>query len=213
MGATSASDRPLRDIVVLGGSAGCLTHVQEIVRLLPRDIPAALFLVVHVAASGNSRLAAILAGQGTIAVGTAAEGDEILPGRLLVAPPGRHLLLDVDGVHLTQGPRERSARPSVDVLFRSAAQAFGARVAGVILSGYLDDGAAGLEAIVRAGGVGIVQQPGEAAVPNMPQNAIARAQPHLVEPAAGIARWLVLLARGIRPELSSAGLTGPSAPP
>ena len=164
-----------RDIVVIGGSAGSFAAIKALTAPLPPDFPAALFLVSHLP-RGPSRLAEVLARGCSLSVRFAEDGDTIRPGTLLIAPPDRHLLLQRGRVMLSRGPRENLWRPSVDVLFRSAAVSFATRTIGLVLSGVLDDGASGLKAIHRCGGIAIAQQPTDAAYPQMPEAAL-RATP------------------------------------
>ena len=180
----------VRNIVVIGGSAGGVQAVGRLVAALPADFPAAVFVVVHVAAISKSRLPEILGRQGHLPAGHASDGEAIVPGRIYVAPPDLHLLLERDTMRLWHGPRENSCRPSIDVLFRSAADTYGSRVAGVILSGSLDDGSQGLLAIKRKGGLTLVQDPQEASYPEMPRNAIRLAGPDRVGGLADLAALL-----------------------
>lgn len=156
---------------MVGGSAGSIEALRDLVPQLPRGLEIALFVVVHVLPTSQSRLPQILERTGWLPARHAADGDVPEPGRILVAPPDRHMLLHPDRVELNAGPRENSTRPAIDPLFRSAAAAFGPRVCGVILSGHLDDGAEGLSQIVAAGGMALVQDPREAAHAEMPRNA------------------------------------------
>lgn len=142
-----------------------------------------------------SRLPTILGRAGPLPATHAADIQPLRPGTLLVAPPDRHLLVDDDGTRLTRGPMENGHRPAVDPLFRSAARAHGNRVVGVVLSGALDDGSAGLVAIKSRHGVTFVQDPDEALYDAMPRNAIEAAAPDHVLPLAGIAALLGRLAR------------------
>ena len=160
------------DIVVVGASAGGIEALSALLALLPADFPAAIFVVIHVSADSPGVLPTILARAGVLPVETAQEGAAILPGRVYVAPPDRHLLLEQGYIRLTRGPKENRFRPAIDPLFRSAAQAYGERVIGVVLSGSLDDGTAGLWAIKDRCGLAIVQEPGEAAYPSMPLSAL-----------------------------------------
>ena len=163
---------PARDIVVIGGSAGGVTAVTELVRALPADVPAAFFVALHAASDSNGILPRILARAGRLPVALARDGDEVRPGRILLAPPNHHLVLEGGAVRLRGGPRVNRFRPSIDVLFRSAATAYGARVAAVILSGMLDDGAHGLLTVKQNGGVALVQDTAEAQFTSMPLSAL-----------------------------------------
>jgi len=162
---------PKRNIVVIGGSAGSHSGLQTIIRALPKNLPAAIFIVVHVAARSVSFLPTLLNRIKRMPAANAEEGEAIKPGRIYVAPPDRHLLLARDHIHLTRGPKEGLHRPSINLTFRSAATSFGDRVIGVLLSGMLDDGASGLWDIAARNGVTVIQDPDEAAFPSMPLNA------------------------------------------
>jgi two-component system chemotaxis response regulator CheB len=166
---------PARDIVVVGASADGVRCLETIARHLPRDLPAAIFVVLHTGPTGGQILPEILSRAGSLPAATARDGEPIRNGRIYVAPGDYHLLLDGDRVKLSRGPRENRFRPAIDPLFRSAARHHGDRVIGVILSGLLDDGAIGLRQILDAGGVALVQNPLEATYPDMPVAALRRA--------------------------------------
>ena len=162
-----------RDIVVIGGSAGGIKAMRDMLAELPEKIPAAIFLVIHASPDSPRFLADALTMPGRPLVRYAVNGEQFERGVVHVAPPDLHMLVERSGcIRLAFGPKENRFRPAVDPLFRSAALAFGARVAGVILSGGLDDGTAGLAAIKAAGGTAIVQDPWEAEAPSMPQSAM-----------------------------------------
>jgi two-component system chemotaxis response regulator CheB len=165
-----ATQAEMRDIVVIGGSSGALKSLRTILRGLKPDLPAALLVVLHV--GEGSQLARVLENGASIPVTPAQSGQRIKPGHAYVAIPGCHLLLHDQHILLRRGPRENLSRPAVDALFRSAAASRGGRVIGVLLSGALSDGAAGLRAVQRCGGLAIVQDPADAAVPDMPRNAL-----------------------------------------
>lgn len=162
-----------RDIVVLGGSAGAVETLKEILSLLRPTIEASFFVVCHTAPAGTSRLHHVLDGAASLPVDFATDGAPITPGRIYVAPPDRHLILEPRIVRVVLGPKHNRNRPAIDPLFRSAAEAHGARVIGVLLTGLMDDGVAGLLAIKRARGVVVVQDPADAAFSALPRNALA----------------------------------------
>jgi two-component system chemotaxis response regulator CheB len=191
------------DVIVIGGSAGSLEALQQLMRDLPADLPAAVFIVMHVGAT--SYLAHFLRRNAAIQVKRAEAGERIEWGCVYVAPPGNHLLLHDRHVLLRRGPRENMSRPAIDPLFRSAAATFGGRVIGVIVSGALSDGSAGLRAVKRCGGVAVVQDPHDAAVDEMPRNAMARVEvDHVVASAdmAGLLTRLTHQEAGPTPEIS-----------
>jgi len=161
-----------RDIVVIGASSGGIEAIQKIVRALPADLPASLFVVIHTAPYSPFLLPGILNRAETLLAVESQDGMTIQPGRVYVARPDHHLLIGPGHVHVVRGPRENLARPAVDPLFRSAARHYGRRVIGIILTGNLDDGSSGLLAVKRRGGVAIVQDPDEARFPSMPLSAL-----------------------------------------
>ena len=160
------------DIIVIGGSAGGLEAMNAIVGGLPADLPAAVFVVLHTSPHSPGLLPEILNHRGPLPAAHARDGEPVTPGRIYVAPPDHHLLLEAGRVRVTRGPKENRFRPAVDPLFRSAALAYGPRVVGVVLSGWLDDGAAGLWAVKVRGGVAVVQDPDEAFARSMPESAM-----------------------------------------
>lgn len=160
-------------IVVIGGSAGSLQVLQAILAKLPWDFRASIFVVFHTGEDSPGLLPEILNRSSKLPVMYAFNDAEILPSRVSIAPSGRkHMMLDRGRVLLKPGPRENRSRPSIDALFRSAAFAYGSEVVGVVLTGNLDDGSAGLAAIKKRGGIAIVQDPDEAMAPSMPARAI-----------------------------------------
>lgn len=164
--------RVQRDIVVIGASAGGVEAVRRVVAGLPADLPAAVFVVVHVMAGATSYLPSILERAGPLRARHPQPGERAAHGTIYVAPPDHHMLLEDERILLVRGPRENRARPAINPLFRSAAVSAGPRVVGVVLTGLLDDGAAGLWAVKQRGGVAIVQQPRDALFPEMPQTAL-----------------------------------------
>jgi two-component system, chemotaxis family, protein-glutamate methylesterase/glutaminase len=147
------------DIVTIGASSGGVETLMKLVRSLPPDLPAAVFVVIHLSEGFPSALPSILSRAGPLAVVHPEDGDQIESGRIYVAPSGFHMLLEPGHVRIVRGPKENRHRPAVDPLFRTAARAYGSRVVGVILTGALDDGTAGLLAVKRRGGVAVVQDP------------------------------------------------------
>jgi two-component system chemotaxis response regulator CheB len=187
-----------RDIVVIGGSAGAIEALTSLVVGLPAELDAAIFVVVHTIPVGESRLPEILSRRGPMPATVASDGEPIVCGRIYVAPADAHTLIEPGRVRLSMGPRESGHRPAIDPLFRTAANTYGSRVVGIILSGMLDDGSAGLREIRRRGGSAIVQDPKQAMFPQMPQNAIEVATPQHVASVSEIAQLIVSHAR--RPE-------------
>jgi two-component system, chemotaxis family, protein-glutamate methylesterase/glutaminase len=182
-----------KNIVVMGASAGGIPVLKEIVARLSSDLNAAIFVVLHVGASDPSRLADILQKPSRLPVTEAEDGESIAHGHVYVARPDYHLVLEQDTVLLARGPKENRARPSIDVLFRSAAYAHGTRVIAVVLSGALDDGSAGLWWVKERGGTAIVQEPEDAEFPFMPRNALRHVIADQVLPAQEIGAALVRL--------------------
>lgn len=186
---------PRRNIVVIGGSAGSMQVVETILSALPWDFAASVFIVLHTTEDSPGLLPEIFNRSSKLPVMYAVRNAEILPSRVYVAPAGpRHMLLDRGRVRLEAGPRENRTRPAIDALFRSASYAYGSQVIGVVLTGNLDDGAAGLLAIKTHGGTAIVQDPEEAPAPSMPSSAIEATEVDFVLPAAEIGPKLVELA-------------------
>lgn len=182
------------DIIVMGASAGGIGVLQTILSSLPWDLKASIFIVLHTTEESPGLLPEILNRSSKLPVLFATREAQILPGRVYVAPGGtRHLLVDRGTVRLMSGPRENRQRPSIDALFRSAAIAYGTRVIGVVLTGSLDDGSAGLADIKSRGGVAVVQDPDDAMSPSMPMSAIETVAVDFVLPASDIGPKLVSL--------------------
>src|SRR5579862_3126519 len=163
-----------RDIIVIGASAGGVDAIKNLVRGLSVDIGASFFVVHHFPPFQKSHLPEILSRAGPLPAHQATNGEAILPGRIYIAPPDRHLLIKDGHIELFHGPKENFTRPAVDPLFRSAADSYGPRVIGVILTGLLDDGTAGLIHIKNKGGLAVVQDPDDALFAGMPNSALKR---------------------------------------
>ncbi|HEX7313809.1 MAG TPA: chemotaxis protein CheB [Pyrinomonadaceae bacterium] len=185
---------PGRDIVVIGTSAGGVEALRALVGGLPQDFPASVFVVMHTAPDSPGVLAQILDRSGPLPAANATNREHFRPGHVYVAPPDRHLLLEPGRMCLTHGPKENRFRPAIDPLFRSAAQTYGPRVVGVILTGGLDDGTSGLWAVKRLGGVAVVQDPDEAFMPSMPLSAISQVEVDYTLPLAEMPAVLARLA-------------------
>jgi two-component system chemotaxis response regulator CheB len=179
-----------RDLVVIGASAGGVDALQQVVADLPAEFPAAILVVLHVAASGTSVLPQILSRSGPLPASFARDGDELERGQIYVAPADHHMLVHDGRIRLTRGPRENGHRPAIDPLFRSAAREYNGRTIAVVLSGLLDDGASGLRFVKERGGVAVVQDPEDAHFPSMPKAAMYHAQVDCVATSAGMARAL-----------------------
>ena len=191
-------------IVVIGGSAGALEALKVMLPMLPQDFPAAVLIVTHIG-SQKSTVPDILGRCSAMPVRHATDGEPIISGRVLVAPPDEHLTVVArDGrayVRLVHGPRENHCRPAIDPLFRSAATAFLADTIGVLLSGYLDDGTVGLQDIKACGGMAIVQDPFEAKAMDMPASALQHVDVDRVLRVGDIGPSLVELATAsVRPD-------------
>lgn len=159
-----------RDTIVIGASAGGVQALITLVADLPADLPAAVFIVLHISPNSPSLLPNILARDSSLPVAHAVHGDTIKHGRIYVAPPDQHMIIEDEHVKLVHGPKENLHRQSIDALFRSAARWAGHRVIGVVLSGARDDGKVGMRAIKQRGGITIVQHPEDAAFPSMPMS-------------------------------------------
>ncbi len=183
------------DIIVVGASAGGVGALVTITRTLPGNLPATIFVVLHIPAQGPSLLPSILSRFGSLPAVHATDDTEIKQGCIYVAPPDHHMLVERGKVCIVRGPKENRHRPAVDPLFRSAAKVYGSRVIGIILTGSLDDGTAGLLAIKRCGGIAIVQDPHEALYPGMPTNALENVEVDYTIPLADIGPLLGRLAR------------------
>lgn len=198
--------QPRHDIVVVGASAGGVQALTDFVGALPADLPAAIFIVLHVPSANRSRLPLILNRATELPVRQATHQERIVSGRIYVARPDRHMLLRRGVVGIVMGPKENGFRPAIDPLFRSAAVAYGPRCIGVVLSGNLNDGVSGLGAIKARGGLILAQDPSEALYAMMPQRAAQELTLDFVGPAADLGREVVRLVSepaGVDPNESS----------
>lgn len=186
-----------RDLIVVGASAGGVDALRRLVARLPADLDASVCIVLHVAPTGVSLLPEILSRAGPLPATHAVDGEPLQPGRIYVARPNRHLIVEDGRLRVTGAAKENGHRPAVDPLFRTAARSHGSRVAGVMLSGALDDGTVGLRSVKICGGTTLVQDPDEAQYPSMPSSAIAHVRPDYVLPVEQLAQTLVELASGV----------------
>jgi two-component system chemotaxis response regulator CheB len=200
-----------RDLIVMGTSAGGVETLSQVVRGFPASFPASVFIVCHFPSGFRSVLPEILSREGPLLASHPADGEPFYPGQIYIAPPDHHLLLGPDGrMRVTRGAREDHQRPAVDPLFRSAARYYGPRVVGVVLSGALHDGTAGLMAIRAAGGLAVVQDPGDARVAAMPRSAAQIAGADHVVPAAEMPPLLIdLVQQGSRSTSAGANQMDP----
>lgn len=182
------------ELVVIGTSSGGLQALKTLLPVLPADFALPVAIVQHVAANSENSWVDLLAARCAIRIKEADEKEKIAPGIVYVAPPNYHLLVERDrSFTLTVDEAVNYARPAIDVLFETAAEALGPRVVGIVMTGANSDGARGLEYIGRNGGLTIVQDPLTAETRAMPEAAIQRAQPRHVLPLAGIGEMLLQL--------------------
>ena len=184
-----------KDIVVIGASAGGMEALQKLASRLPADLPASVFVVWHLSPGLKTILPSVLNKSGPLRALHPEDGDRIERGRIYVAPNDHHMLLEKGYIRITKGPKENRFRPAVDPLFRSAAYIYGPRVIGVVLTGALDDGTAGLYTIKLRGGTAVVQEPSDAMIRSMPLNALEHTPADYQRPAAEIGELLGRLVR------------------
>ena len=175
-----------RDVLAIGTSAGGFGALRYLARNFPADLDATVLVTIHLSSQFPSALDEILTASGPLPASFAADGDALEKGRIYIAPPERHLIVDASCLRLGLGPRENGARPAIDPMFRSAALCCGPRSVGVILTGTLGDGASGLRALRLCGGITVVQDPLDAAFPEMPATALSRSSPSHVMDLAGM---------------------------
>jgi two-component system, chemotaxis family, protein-glutamate methylesterase/glutaminase len=182
-----------RHLVVIGTSAGGIEALRGLVAGLPADFPAAIAIVLHTSPQAPDVLHHILSRSGPLSAVSPPSAARLQAGGIYVAPPDFHLLVEPGRVRVAKGPKENRFRPAIDPLFRSAAQVYGPNAIGVILTGNLDDGSAGLWTVKQLGGVAIVQDPDDAMFPSMPQSALDYVKADHVVPLREIAPLLVRL--------------------
>ena len=182
----------MRDTIVLGASLGGVEALCEIVARLPQRLPATILAVLHVGPH-RSALPSLLSAAGPLPARHARDGEMLEQGVIYVAPPNHHLAIAHDRARVFRGPKVHFARPAIDPLFRSAAVSRGSRVIAAVLTGLLDDGSAGLQAVRACGGVTIAQDPATATAAEMPENAIRAGKPHYVLPLGAIGAKLAEL--------------------
>lgn len=185
----------IKRLVVIGASAGGIDALKTIGAALPPDFPAPICVVVHTSADSPGVLDAILSRAGRLPAITARSGERLEPGRIYLPPPDHHLVVEPGILQITKGPKENRFRPAIDPLFRSAAQVYGPEVVGVVLTGSLDDGTAGLWTIKQLGGIAIVQDPDDATYPSMPASALRHVKVDYVVPLSEIASTLMHVVR------------------
>lgn len=184
---------PHHDVVVVGASSGGVQALTTLLAGLPDDLPAAIFVVLHVRPDVPSQLPAILNRAGRLPVAHAVDDEPIRRGRVYVAPPGFQMYVHQGRIGVRRGPQENLHRPAIDPLFRTAAHHYGPRVIGMVLTGALDDGSVGLAAVKHAGGIAIVQDPDDATVRAMPENALLHVDADYCAPMADLSALLVEL--------------------
>jgi two-component system chemotaxis response regulator CheB len=194
-----------RDIIVVGASLGGVDAIRDLLACIRPGFAGTMLVVLHRSPYHEGPLARVLAAGTGHDVREAADAERIEPGRVYVAPRDRHLVIENDALRLVRGPKEHFTRPAINPLFRSAAAAFGPRVAGVLLSGGGADGTSGLIAIKAAGGVALVQRPSEARSPWMPRRAIRDDNVDAVLPVDGIANAIVQMMNGTTPAAVGVG--------
>jgi two-component system, chemotaxis family, protein-glutamate methylesterase/glutaminase len=193
-------------IVVIGASAGGQETICKLIAALPKELNAAVFIVLHVSRNGLTNfLTTRLQKCTALPCSSAVEGQVIQKGHIYVAPVDHHLIVKAGTMHLRKGPAENRWRPSIDVLFRSAAAYYREYAIGIILTGLLDDGTSGMQAIKKCGGTCIVQDPGEAAYPDMPQSVIDNTMVDHILPATG-------MSEAIEETIANKKITGIEAP-
>jgi two-component system chemotaxis response regulator CheB len=183
-----------RDLICIGTSAGGVEALIRIAAALPKDLPAAVAAVLHLSPDHHSAMPRILSAAGPLPAVHPKKSEPLQPGKISIAPPDHHMVIEPGKVRLVRGARENSHRPAIDPLFRTAAYAYGPRAIGAILTGALDDGTAGLLALKQQGGATVVQDPEDAFCPDMPRSALEYVKPDHVATLAEIGPLLAKLA-------------------
>jgi two-component system, chemotaxis family, protein-glutamate methylesterase/glutaminase len=181
------------DVIALGASAGGFNALRELLSQLPSDLPAAVFIVLHLRAHAPDRFAHTLGHDSSLRVEFAMHGEKWVRGRVYLAPPDQHMLIEGERIFLAHGPRENGSRPAIDPTFRSIAANFGGRAIGGLLTGMLNDGTSGLIAIQECGGLTVIQDPRDALYPSMPLSAMSAMQVDYIVPLAELAQLLLRL--------------------
>lgn len=204
-----------RNVILIGASSGGIDAVSKVLSELPGNLAASVAITLHRSPTLPSALAKILAARSKLEVGEARHGEPFAPGRVYLAPPDVHLVFGGGLLHLNRGPKVSHSRPSIDVMFRSGARNYGRRVVGVILTGNLSDGVAGLIDIKKHGGLSLAQEPGEALAPSMPAHAVAYDGVDIVFllAAGGAVLKTLVDAKGVEAALKTDGTRGPMDPP
>jgi two-component system chemotaxis response regulator CheB len=187
-------------IIVIGASSGGFEAIRTIIRSLPADFEPTIFIVWHISPEVRGILPHVLNNENTIKASHAQDHEKIEPNHIYIAPPDHHMIIEKGEIRITRGPKENRFRPAIDPLFRSAAFHYDGQVIGVILSGALDDGVAGLWTVKYYNGSAIVQDPNDAAVASMPENAVKQVEVDYILPATEIAEMLVKLSMDDLPE-------------
>ncbi len=203
--------RPPKRVVVIGASAGGVPALTHLLSRIEPGLDASVLVVLHVPPSGRSVLPDILTRAGPLPAAHPRDGEPLVAGHVYVAPPDRHLVLNDDIIRVTAGPWENGHRPSVDVLFRSAALWHGPRTIAVVLSGALHDGAAGVGVVAEQGGAVLVQDPADAEVREMPQHALASVPDAMVGPVEYLAQQINMLTREAAPVMPRNKIRGGEA--
>lgn len=203
--------RPPKRVVVIGASAGGIPALTRLVKRLEPALDASVLVVLHLPPSGRSVLPEILTRAGPLPAAHPRDGEPLVSGHVYVAPPDRHLVLNDDVIRVTGGPWENGYRPSVDVLFRSAALWHGPRVIAIVLSGALDDGAAGVSMVAEQGGAVFVQDPQDAEVREMPERALATVPDAIVGAVEFLAEQINTLTREAAPVVARSEIRGSEA--